>query len=63
MKKIKLPRKRKKRYIYKYSSNDYKLMAMANQVCLEMDEKKRGFAFHSKFINKMDRRGRIISTW
>lgn len=64
MKKIKLPRKRKKIF-KKHNPNkgDYQLSKMANEVCMEMDDKNRGFKFHSKFIKKMDRRGNILSTY
>lgn len=51
-KKIKLPRKRKKRYIKDNSQSDYKLSIIAAEVCMEQDDKQRGFPFHSKFLKR-----------
>ena len=52
MKKIKLPRKRKKRYLKCHSKADYKLSIMASEILMESDDRQRGFKFHSKFPMK-----------
>lgn len=66
MKRIKLPRKRKKRFLKYHSKSDYRTSIIAAEVLMECDDRKRGFKFHSKFpmrFGKGVNRFKVIQNW